>query len=1291
MSLARRLLAAALLLATAPLARPAPAAGRALVLYDGEPGRSDGFLSARYTECLLGHFDLDAVSLRPLADCLPREAAAADFLFVACEEGRAPVPSALLEAIVSRRAPVVWMNLQVDELLGLMPGRFPLRAGGETRGSSWRVTYGDYSFAKEDAELQVLVPGRSGCRVVAWAEDAGGRRLPYVVHGSNLWAFADSPFAYAREGGRWLVLADLLHDVLGQDHEPARRALLRIEDVNPQSSPDAIRRIAGYLAAEGVRFQLALVPIYRDPATQEEEFLSEKPELTAALRDAVAKGATLVMHGVSHQYRGASTDDYEFWDPVAGTPIPEASEEWLRRRIEQGLAECRRSGLFPLAWETPHYAAGQREYRIIASYFDTFFDRPMVADLPDAQMLAPYPYRLSGTGTKIIPENLGYLSAGERARDAAALLENLDRMGAVRDAWAAFFFHPFLPLADLQGLVREFKSRGWGFVSLGDSPANVRSEGLWITNSGGEGRVVLLNQYLHEVTLDRHGRVKRETYSAKRLSGSVKRRVRLGVGELHAMEAVDLLPAPPRPGWWRRATAWLAGLFRRKPEPPLVLTRALLLARRTQTEAERNNQNSYASLLKIFGFDVQVRELGGQRQFSLDGFELLVVPEAAARELMTVERNTVLDFVEKGGTLITDGRSELAEKLGLRFLAQALYVARVRELAMPLPAYEWNPPVVFHPFLADGGQVLCADESSGEPLALVRQLGRGRALYFGVPLDPYTPFGISRYPHFPYYLKNVLRLSFPVRRANLEFYFDPGLRQGVSWERLVRRWNSSGVKIVYLAAWHFYPNYRFDYDYFISLCHDHGIAVYAWFELPQVSPQFWQEHPEWRERTAGGDDARVGWRYAMNLFQPEARRAVREFFWRLLEAHDWDGVNLAELNFDTDGGLRNPGRFTPLNQDVRGQFRRRHGFDPQELFDPASPRHWRRNRAGLDLFLDFRCELTRGLHEFFLTEADKVARARRRDLEVIVTALDTLMHPRVREECGVDSRDLIALMARHRFTLQVEDPASSWLDPPDRYQRYLEAYRPLVADPGRLMFDINVTPRPQSRERGLPSPLAVGSELAATFFYASRASGRVGIYAESTVHPFDMDLLPFVMGGDVTLRREGPGFRVDSRQPFTLLTSAGGSRPFVDGQPWPFFERSRVFLPSGSRRLDFARPGLLEDPDLGPRLAFSGDIRDLSVAGDVYSLRYESPTPVTLSYSREPERVRLDGRVLELPAGPGHLLLERGAHRLEIYAQSRSRRAIEVVGFFSSHAFFILGVSSLLLLFVLYLLVRRRR
>ncbi len=46
----------------------------------------------------------------------------------------------------------------------------------------------------------------------------------------------------------------------------------------------------------------------------------------------------------------------------------------------------------------------------------------------------------------------------------------------------------------------------------------------------------------------------------------------------------------------------------------------------------------------------------------------------------------------------------------------------------------------------------------------------------------------------------------------------------------------------------------------IDACHRNAIQVYAWVELPHVSERFWNDHPEWREKTAIGQDAHLDWR-----------------------------------------------------------------------------------------------------------------------------------------------------------------------------------------------------------------------------------------------------------------------------------------------------------------------------------------------------------------------------------------------------------------------------------------------
>src|SRR5262249_15142492 len=146
-----------------------------------------------------------------------------------------------------------------------------------------------------------------------------------------------------------------LHDFFNQPHQEERKALLRLEDISVEDDIDKLREIADYLAERGVPFQIALIPIFKDPATGEEIYLSDRPQFVRTIRYMVSKGGLVVMHGVTHQYRGRSGDDFEFWDRAGNRPIQGDSPTLVDQKLRDGLAECFRNGIYPVTWETPHY------------------------------------------------------------------------------------------------------------------------------------------------------------------------------------------------------------------------------------------------------------------------------------------------------------------------------------------------------------------------------------------------------------------------------------------------------------------------------------------------------------------------------------------------------------------------------------------------------------------------------------------------------------------------------------------------------------------------------------------------------------------------------------------------------------------------------------------------------------------------------------------------------------------------------------------------------------------------
>ena len=180
-------------------------------------------------------------------------------------------------------------------------------------------------------------------------------------------------------------------------------------------------------------------------------------------------------------------------------------------------------------------------------------------------------------------------------------------------------------------------------------------------------------------------------------------------------------------------------------------------------------------------------------------------------------------------------------------------------------------------------------------------------------------------------------------------HFVPGACGSFSIPPTVRGWISiispaAGAPAAFgalqVAAWHYWERDAQNDEYLrnlIDACHRNAIQVYAWLELPHVSEKFWDGHPEWREKTAALQDAQLDWRKLVNLTNRSAFQAVSAGINDLVTRFDWDGVNLAELYFESLEGVDNPARFTPMNDDVRAEFRAAAGFDPLDLFDTASP------------------------------------------------------------------------------------------------------------------------------------------------------------------------------------------------------------------------------------------------------------------------------------------------------------------------------------------------------------------
>jgi hypothetical protein len=431
-------------------------------------------------------------------------------------------------------------------------------------------------------------------------------------------------------------------------------------------------------------------------------------------------------------------------------------------------------------------------------------------------------------------------------------------------------------------------------------------------------------------------------------------------------------------------------------------------------------------------------------------------------------------------------------------------------------------------------------------------------------------------------------------RESAEIYVDPGSTPNLSPEALAAR--LEGVRVAFVAGWNYaFLDRSFDYPYarLISALHAHGIQAYAWLEPPMVGLGLWAAHPECREKTKSGRDAVVDWRSLIALESPACFELAWSDWAGLLRDFDWDGVNVAELYFETGDADRE----TPYHASALAAF----GGDPAR--DPAGFAAWRTREV---------TSLNR--------ELVSRIRAFRPDLDVELTVIDDELDPALGRAVGSDVKALAQVARDAGATLQVEDPFTTWTRGPARYTELNGKVMSLMPR-GRAFFDVNVVPR----ATGHPTQQMTGAELSLSVADASATSGTAGLYSAATLTDADLASVAPALGASAST---GVG-TVDA--PWSVvLRSPSPSRGVLrlDGATWPA-ARGRALVPAGRHRVQW----LAGDDALPALVHLTAELESLRPSAHGLTFGYSARARAWAMFDRTPASVRVDGAPAQVDGG----------------------------------------------------------
>lgn len=423
--------------------------------------------SGRLVEALVEHFH--STVERVAADRYTTGMIAhADRLIVVGADPSIGLPQAFLTEAKGFNIPTLWAGYGLDQLPTDIEARFGIAVGyADTDEAPVAVEYGGRSYPASQRAHHIVDVTSPAATVLA-RFSAEHSSYPYIAHSGNLWYVNGVPIMAGDHpdelrDGPILVLADVLHDFIGEEHPDDLRAVIRLEDVSAHVDPGRLRPVVEYLASVGAPFVIGVIPAQRlsDGGLLR---LEDKPELVAVLRWAQDHGGTIALHGYHHTF--GTGEDSEFWDEELDAPLASETSSDYKFKLEDGIRILRDLGLEPLLWETPHYAASSLGYGVFADYFSHAIENREPVNW------LPYVSGPDEAGSILIPENIGYIEPTGTASGGGSVRDQLQRarlLKIVRDAWAVGFYHPVeVPLGELQALVEGLSDLGYVFTDVRD-------------------------------------------------------------------------------------------------------------------------------------------------------------------------------------------------------------------------------------------------------------------------------------------------------------------------------------------------------------------------------------------------------------------------------------------------------------------------------------------------------------------------------------------------------------------------------------------------------------------------------------------------------------------------------------------------------------------------------------------------------------------------------------------------------------------------------------------------------
>ncbi len=373
---------------------------------------------------------------------------------------------------------IYWIGDKIENLLNYS-NKYSITYNSKNNNIT-KLNYKNKELAANGANSYNIINPSSSTNVISSMTD-GYNTYPFILNDKNLYYISkwDLKNSY--------IFDDTLNDFYERKKFGKNEIFVRIEDVHPFRDTKKLREIADYLYKENVPFMIALIPTYVDSKTGKINTLDSKDDFVETIKYMQKKGGSVILHGYTHQigHKEVSGEGYEFWDIKNDKPVKEDMYTYVKNRFLSGLRLCVENGIYPLAFEAPHYAMNIDGYKEAKKYFSTYVGQYQNNNDNFVTSTFPYTIKNSDTFETFIPENLGFID-DKNMFAVDEIKEKFEKLEMVRGYRGGFFYHPYLDIKYLKESIQYLKNNNVNFLDLKSKENYVKIDDISIESKDGK-------------------------------------------------------------------------------------------------------------------------------------------------------------------------------------------------------------------------------------------------------------------------------------------------------------------------------------------------------------------------------------------------------------------------------------------------------------------------------------------------------------------------------------------------------------------------------------------------------------------------------------------------------------------------------------------------------------------------------------------------------------------------------------------------------------------------------------